>query len=149
MDWRQMMGDIFKHRERTSSPGGASASEEGVRRFLQEVAVPAFEEVCEELARHGREGRLVRETESVSLSVYDPEGKEEFFYGIRAHCYRKLSFAFPEIAKKDPPKSQCRAEVFLRSGPAHFDVTGYNKEQLIRQFLHEYRKWIGWQTPRS
>jgi hypothetical protein len=145
MEWREMLADIFRRQAAAAKRAGGSDSEAAVTRFLETTVAPAFEALKSEFAGHGREVRIKRSPGAVSLTVLDAQGREEFFYAVQAQRYRRMSFAFPELdlSEADRP-AQVRAEVTLRSGPTAFDVTGYTQDQVIRHFLHEYRKWIGW-----
>jgi len=105
-----------------------------------------LQEVRTELERHGRKTKLERDSGYLALTVLDEHGHEEFYYGVRIRTTRPVTFAFPELAPRTPDKTISRAEVQLRSGPASYDVSGLTREQVIRHFLHEYRKWIGWRT---
>ena len=145
MDWRDMLADIVR-RQAAARSGPKPRSAEAVERFLETTVAPAFESLRTELARYGRAARIERAPGLAALTVLDEHGREEFYYAVRAQAYRRMSFAFPEFDLKDPDakEQEVRAEVTLRSGPTAFDVTGYTQEQIIRQFLHEYRKWLGW-----
>jgi choline/glycine/proline betaine transport protein len=143
MDWREMLADIVK-RQQAGPPKEHRRSEEAVGRYLRDTVVPAFEALKSELAGHGRAAEVTASPDAVSLKVLDEDGREEFYYAVRAEAYRRMSFAFPELDLKEGPRREFRAEVALRSGPTAFDVTGYSQDQLIRNFLHEYRKWLGW-----
>lgn len=143
MDWRELLADIIK-RQPAAPEGGHRRSEAAVNRYLQETVAPAFEALRAELAGHGRTAEIKSAPNAVSLTVIDEAGREEFYYAVRAEAYRRMSFAFPELDFKEGQRREFRAEVALRSGPTAFDVTGYTQDQLIRNFLHEYRKWLGW-----
>lgn len=145
MDWREMLTDILRRQADAAKRATGAGSEAAVTRFLETTVAPAFEALASEFATHGREVRIKRGAGAVSLTVLDAHGREEFFYAVQAQRYRRMSFAFPELDLNEAERpAQVRAEVTLRSGPTAFDVTGYTQEQLIRHFLHEYRKWIGW-----
>ena len=146
MEWRDMLADILRRQAAAARSGAGSRSAAAVERFLEATVMPAFESLKVELGSHGREARIERAPGLASLTVLDEQGREEFFYAVRAQTYRRMSFAFPELdlKDKDAQAGEVRAEVTLRSGPTAFDVTGYSQEQVIRHFLHEYRKWLGW-----
>lgn len=146
MDWKDMLSDILKKKPARAGTSDVRTSRPIVERFIEEVAVPAFEEVRGELEQHGRKVRLDRDKAYVALLILDAHGHEEFYYSVRIRTTRPATFAFPEFEARDPGKTISRAEVVLRSGPASYDVSGLTREQLIRHFLHEYRKWIGWRN---
>jgi choline/glycine/proline betaine transport protein len=146
MDWKDMLSDILKPKPTKPGAEAIRASRPTIERFLNEVGLPALQEVRSELQQHGRQVKLERDTAYLALTVLDEHGHEEFYYSIRIRTTRPATFAFPELAPREPEKTVSRAEVLLRSGPASFDVSGLTREQLIRHFLHEYRKWIGWRN---
>lgn len=144
MDWKDMLADIVKKKE--SRPGTSEPADPRAQmdRFLSEVALPAFQDIRSELEKHGQRMKIERGSGYLSMTLMDAHGHEEFYYSIRVRTHRPASFAFPKFEPKDETKPISRAEVILRSGPASYDVSGLSREQLIRHFLHEYRKWIGW-----
>lgn len=145
-DWKELLGDIVRAKGRAPTAHGPKEARLRVERFLGEVAEPAFRDLHAELERHGRQVRIARGPDEIALTVLDPHGHEEFHYRIVARSYRPASFAFPEFDTKEGEGTSSRAEVLLRSGPASHDVAHFDREQLIRHFLHEYRKWIGWHS---
>lgn len=146
MDWKEILSDIVKKRANTSGKQEQEEARLHMEHFMTEVALPALQDVRAELGKHGQKARLERGSGFLALTTLDPHGHEEFYYSIRVRSFRSTTFAFPEIDTKSPPKTVSRAEVILRSGPASYDVSGFTREQLIRHFLHEYRKWVGWRT---
>ena len=146
MDWKDILSDIVKKKVNTAGTRGQEEKRLSMEHFMNEVALPALQDVRAELGKHGQKARLERGNGFLALTTLDPHGHEEFYYSIRVRSFRRTTFAFPEIDTKSPPKSVSRAEVVLRSGPASYDVSGFSREQLIRHFLHEYRKWIGWRS---
>jgi choline/glycine/proline betaine transport protein len=146
MDWKDLLADILFKKEATAGASGPKGSRQGTERFLGEIALPALQEVRAELEKHGQKVRLERDTAYLALTVLDAHGHEDFSYTLRIRTTRPPSFAFPEFEPGDNAKTVSRVEVMLRSGPASYDVSGYSGEQLIRHFLHEYRKWVGWRN---
>lgn len=146
MDWKAMLSEILSKRDARTGAGAVRGTRPEVERFLEEVALPALQDLRQELEQHGRKVKLDRAPGYLALTVQDPHGHEEFYYGIRSRTTRPATFVFPEFDPRDAGKTVSRAEVMLRSGPASFDLSGLSREQVIRHFLHEYRKWIGWRN---
>lgn len=144
MDWKDLLSDILSKRDARAGASAPRGSRPEVERFLDDVALPALQDLRRELEQHGRRVKLDRDTGYLALTVQDPQGREEFFYGIRIRTTRPATFVFPEFDPRDGERTVSRAEVMLRSGPASYDLCGLSREQVIRHFLHEYRKWIGW-----
>ncbi len=141
-DWKEILKELFEEAE--SPAARRRAERRRVKSFIQEVAVPAFEEVAEVLQDYGREIEVEFGERMASITVRDEEGEEEFYYEVRVRAYRKRDFAFPAIPLFDAEGQTYRAEAVLRSGPLHRDVTNYSKDELIESFLREYRRQFQW-----
>ena len=114
-----------------------------MKRFISDIVEPAFEEIAEELKEYDRDIDMESDRMSCTLRVFY-EGKEEFYFSIRSRPYKKKDFSFPVLPLKDEKGDYYRAEVFLKDGPLYHDVTNYNKEQIIGEFLHEYKRHMKW-----
>ncbi|MEQ8346297.1 MAG: choline BCCT transporter BetT [Sneathiellaceae bacterium] len=111
------------------------------RRFLVETAMPAMQQVAEEIRAAGWIADVEAEEDQVVMTVYHGE-EREFLYGVHLRGYSAPTFAFPEIDMKDRGEVQryYRAEVHLLEGGQHYDVLGYTKEQIIGDVLQQYEK---------
>ena len=111
-----------------------------VRRFLKETVLPAFREIEEEIQRYGDRQARVHVTEhSVTIAIIH-EAREEFYYGIQPRAYHP--------PRKSPGRRAIpcyRAEVISSKGSIGYDVMGFDKDRLIRNFLLEYDKSLRWQ----
>jgi choline/glycine/proline betaine transport protein len=145
MPWRDQLGRMLgHHREPT---GSRRPGKEEVRRFLQETVAPALNSVAQELARHGRDAEVETGPDQVSITVYDGE-EEEFYYAVKARTFRQATFAFPEMTFKDDDKDvHHRAMVYTQEGSQDYGIMGYEKEQVIANFMHEYDRQLRWQKP--
>ena len=122
-DWKERLDALVTH------PAKGEA-----KLFLKEIAQPAFNELRDELADKGFEVELKRKAEeSISLSIKNGD-VEDFLYSIRLR-----TFETPDYAPEDR-KSFVRAEVFLLNGGQDYDVYGYNKEQIVADFITQYEK---------
>ncbi len=110
-------------------------------RYLKETAVPALQQVAEEIRASGWTAEIEEEEQNAVLTVYHGE-EREFLYGVHLRGYSAPTFAFPEIDMKDRGEANryYRAEVHLLEGGQHYDVLGYTKEQLIGDILSQYEK---------
>lgn len=145
MPWRDRLGRMFQHQEersRSTRPG-----KEDVRRFLREVVAPALSSVAEELARHGRDAEIETDPDQVSITVFDGDD-EEFYYAVRVRTFRQATFAFPEMTfAEDDRDVHHRAMVYTREGSQDYGIMGYETEQVIANFMHEYDRQLRWQKP--
>jgi choline/glycine/proline betaine transport protein len=144
-DWRQHLGLLVGRRGGAAapSPSGAAAARREITSFIADVVAPAMRELAAELQRYGRTGELDVRRHGATLTVLR-DGVEEFSYNVRGRVYHPFVFAFPEMEAKDEPWEP-HAEVILRGGlHKSLDPRRCDREQLIRDFLGEYAKWLGW-----
>nr|WP_232422497.1 BCCT family transporter [Bacteriovorax sp. DB6_IX] len=106
-----------------------------VKVYMVDVVEPALEDLCKEFNSSGLESKVTKSEERVELEV-KKSGVEDFYYAIRLR-----RFATPEYAQEDN-ESYCRAEVFLLSGGQHYDIYGYNKDQIIADAITQYEKHV-------
>lgn len=122
-DWKERLDALITH-----------PAKDEVKRFLKDIAQPAFNNLRDELADKGLEVELKRKgDESISLVIKNGEA-EDFVYSIRLR-----TFETPEYAPEDR-NSYVRAEVFLQSGGQDYDVYGYNQEQIVADFITQYER---------
>lgn len=146
MPWRELLERIIQRTGTGESP--RRASREDVRRFLDEVVAPALHSVARELSEHGRDAEVEVEDGQVSITVYDGDGEEEFYYAVRARAFRTPSFAFPEMTFQDEEKDLYhRAMVYTGEGSQRYGIMGYEAERVIANFMHEYDRQMRWQKP--
>lgn len=145
MPWRDQLDRMLGHHR---EPAGARRpGREEVRNFLHEVVAPALNSVAQELARHGRDAEVEADPDRVSITVYDGD-EEEFYYAVKARSFRQATFAFPEMTFKENDKDvHHRAMVSTREGSQNYGIMGYQKEQVIANFMHEYDRQLRWQKP--
>jgi choline/glycine/proline betaine transport protein len=68
-------------------------------------------------------------------------GDDDFVYGVHSVGHLIPSFAFPEFEREgEGGQRYYRAEVYLAEGSQHYDLYGYNHEQLIDDVLIQYEK---------
>lgn len=143
-NWKKNLKEIFdedflkKRKKEVESEGKVR-----VKRFISDVVEPAFEEIAEELKEYDRDIDVETEKMSATIRVFY-EGAEEFYFSIKSRPYRRKDFSFPVLPLKDEKGEQYRAEVFLKDGPLYHDVTNYSKEQIIEEFLHQYKRHMQW-----
>lgn len=143
-DWKNELKELFD--EEVQDRLRQLAESEGknrVKRFISEVAVLAFDEIVAELKKYDRDLDVEIEGLAATIRVYH-EGHEEFYFSIRSRPYRKKEFSWPVLPLKDDKAEFYRAELYLKDGPLYHDVTNYSKEQIIREFLHEYKRHMQW-----
>ncbi len=143
-DWKKSLKEIFdEEHQRKAKMRAESKGKQRVKRFISEVVEPAFEEIADELKEYDRDIDVETERMAATIRVFY-EGHEEFLFSIRSRPYKKKEFSFPVLPLRDEKGDNYRAEVFLKDGPLYHDVTNYSKEQIIEEFLHEYKRHMKW-----
>ena len=140
-DWKKDLRELLQATE-----GGSRVRPEGPRRvrgFISDVVVPAFEELAEELQEYERDVEIEYGDRHASIRILK-EGREEFHYEVKIRAYRKARFAFPVAPLRDAEGETYRAEIHLRDGPLHQDVTDASRDDLIRYFLYDYTRHLRW-----
>lgn len=143
-EWRYELKELLNDVERFKEK--KNRGEEGkirIRKYINDVVVPAFEEIAEELQNYNRDVDVETDKAGAALKVFH-EGEQEFYYAIKARIYKKRDFAFPLIPLSDDKGQIHRAEVYLKDGPTEMDVSDFTREQIIKNFLYEYRRFLRW-----
>lgn len=115
---------------------------EEVLEFLHNDVQPALGEAVAELRRLGRQVELQTSERGIEVTVFHAE-EPEFVYSVHISKYLMPDFAFPESEiGNDKQKHYYRAEVHLLEGSQNYDVMGYNREQILADFIHQYEKYM-------
>ena len=127
--WRQRLGTLLNQptRDRALS-------------FLKGTAIPALEEVAEEIRSRGMDAQVTSEDEDAMLTVTHG-AEDEFHYGVALKAVRSPAFAITELEGKEAERRKVwRVEVALREGGQRYDIMGYTKEQVIADLLAQYER---------
>jgi choline/glycine/proline betaine transport protein len=130
--WRHRLSRALAY----PAPAQASA-------YLQDVALPALEEVADELRSQGVEARAQwfvddRGSASVELAA-DPAAEHPFRYQI---CPREVPVPAYGGAMVRGDDVYARLEVHLPEGGQGYDVMGYTHSQLIDDVLDQYERHL-------
>ncbi|TDX32875.1 choline/glycine/proline betaine transport protein [Modicisalibacter xianhensis] len=111
------------------------------RRFMNEVAKPAMEEVCQALSQQGVEASIHEgEGNNEHLSLNVPLADEQdFTYQLWPRRFSTPSFA---IRAQQSNADYYRLEVYLQEGSQGYDLMGYSKEQVIEDILDQYERHL-------
>jgi choline/glycine/proline betaine transport protein len=107
--------------------------------FLNDVVKPALKKVAAELRNTGVESEIVSKKDSIELNV-SYGGEKDFVYGVHSVRHVMPSFALDALDDDDETKRYYRGEVYLAEGSQHYDMYGYNQEQVIDDILIQYEK---------
>lgn len=115
-----------------------------VKRFVDEVVVPAMTMVGEELQKQNISYQVIEGDNDRKMIEVDLGEDMNFTYGIRLRSYIQPAFSILDIKDEDRNEEQkyYRAEVFLREGSQDYDVMGWTKEQIINDILDQYEKHL-------
>jgi hypothetical protein len=133
-DWRENLGGAFKGQPcRTKEQEAA-----GIVHFVQNVAIPAFEEIRSELEKYGRDVTLRRAEASATLLVYN-DGEEEITYRIQSRTFPKGVVPFAEMRFKERGGLKLvRKESMFRSGKPDYTIADVTGQEIIDNFLLHY-----------
>lgn len=143
-DWRARLQHAFEQSGRGEKRDGTlEESRRQVAAFIADTVVPAFEELREELNRHGRQAIIESDERHAAITVLR-DHEEEFSYAVRGRVFHRTRFAFPVQAGDPTGPVVVRAEVAVRAGKREREVAKLTRAAIIEDFLNEYVKWMGW-----
>ncbi|NLY12297.1 MAG: choline BCCT transporter BetT [Gammaproteobacteria bacterium] len=115
-----------------------------VNRFMDEVVVPAFEEVAEELRKQGYTAEVEeREDKRCKLEVQH-NVEANFVYEVRARAYIRPDHMSQDSSEEDAEEREerkyFRAEVHLMEGGQDYDIMGWSRGEVIEDILDQYEQ---------
>ena len=144
-DWRKRLKTVIWGYERFTKLAAEKQAEAlpRIQDYLQNTAVPAFEEIARELETHGRQCHISEESDQVALSVWRDE-TEEFRFTIHGLFREPVTFAFPEISFA-PEEIQPRVELILPTGRiGDWALEDLTADRIHQEFVSGYARWMGW-----
>ncbi len=127
--WRQRLSRTL------SFPGLAEAHD-----YLDEVALPALEEVARELQGQGIPA-IARSQDEDAHRYVELVADEEAEHSFRYVLWPK-EVPRPAYGAETPDATYARLEVHLSEGGQSYDVLGYNHTQLIDDVLDQYERHL-------
>jgi hypothetical protein len=135
MDWRNELGSILAGKARATRAEQENAIFET---FLDTVAIPAFQEVAEELnARHGRDAQIRRAPASATLSVRYND-IEEITFRVMKHFVLNGILPRAEV-RLNRGLRLMKYDSMFRADPQTYPIAAVTKEDVILCFLKYYR----------
>lgn len=117
-----------------------------VNRYIDEVVVPALEEVAEEIRKQGYIAEVeVTDEKRCKLEVMH-SGDVNFVYKVEPRAYIRPDFMTPDDSEvqaenEEPEKRKYfRAEVHLIEGGQDYDIMGWLREEVIEDILDQYEQ---------
>jgi hypothetical protein len=145
-NWKKMLADIFEKQKEEKEKKEKKHSQEKLRveEFYSTIVNPAFEELKSELKKHGREVNVYTERRDFASIIVQFEGEEELDYSIEVMLYPGLAFPRPVIHYTEWASSRrLRVEGLLRKGIQDYDIFDITKDEIIENFLNEYKNLSG------
>lgn len=112
-----------------------------VNRFIDEVILPAFEEVAEELRKQGY--TVAVESSDDKRCKFEVQHNEEvnFVYEVRPRAYVRPDFMVQDDADEErEERKYFRAEVHLLEGGQDYDIMGWARDEVIDDILDQYEQ---------
>lgn len=115
-----------------------------VNRFIDEVVLPALEEVAGELRKQGYSVAVEsRDDKRCKLEVQH-NVEVNFVYEIRPRAYVQPDFIMPDEDDTDTEEREerkyFRAEVYLLEGGQDYDIMGWSRDEVIDDILDQYEQ---------
>ena len=136
-DWRAELGTFLTDRNRKSRAEKDAAR---FRDFLANTALPALQEIANELKKYGR-AATVRQTEAAAvLSVSSDEEDEITFYVLyRTQTDATILPCAEAHYRTRKGQAPTKANVFFRDSSSSYTLEDVTKEEIIQGFLKVYR----------
>lgn len=113
-----------------------------IRRFMDEVVTPAFEEVAAALDKQGASTRIEQTPKLVALHV-GHDSELDFVYKVRPEAYALPAFVENDEGEDDTTERKYfRAEVHLQEGGQNYDVMGWSRQEVIDDVLDQYERHL-------
>lgn len=144
-EWKDRLRHIVQGQERPpETQDNIQEARNRIAYFIENVVIPAFEELKAELDQmEGRSAEIRRTENQASLTIHR-DGVEEFSFAIQGRAYHQLSAGFPQITRDDLPM-HCKAEIVLYSGSqGEYPIDEFDHENILEGFIREYEKWGRW-----
>lgn len=137
-DWQKDMNDLFESDEQKSKRREEQEKKVKmeVERSYSTVVKPAFEEVKAKLEEHGKEVDVSVGRDYASI-VVDRNDYKKYEYRIRV----RGSFPYTKQIYNSEGQRH-RAEGWLRDSSSGYSVTDIAKEEIINNFLKDYRRHV-------
>lgn len=137
-DWRAELGNFLIDRNRKSRAEKDAAR---FRAFMDNTALPALQEVANELKKYGRVAS-VRQTEAAAVLSVAMEGETEmtFYVLYRTQTDATLLPCAEAHYRNRSGQATAKANVLFRDLSTPYTLEDISKEEIIQGFLEAYRR---------
>ena len=134
-DWRNELSGILGGKARSTRAEQENAQFEA---FLDTVALPALNEVAEELiGKHGRDAQVRRAPASVTLSVRAVE-VEEISFRVMKHFVQTGILPRAEV-RINRGTRLVKYECMFKDDPQNYPIAEVTSQEIIAVFIKYYR----------
>jgi len=105
------------------------------RKFINETAAKALDELRAEFEKNGLNAEVVKQENFINLRVMLGD-ETDFYYGVKLTKSESSDYT-RELEGDD---LYYRAEVYLKEGGQDYDVLGWSEATLINDVIEQYRK---------
>ena len=134
-DWRNELSGILGGKARATRAEQENAQFEA---FLDTVALPALNEVAEELTgKHGRDAQVRRAPASVTLSVRAAE-VEEISFRVMKHFVQTGILPRAEV-RINRGTRLVKYECMFKDDPQNYPIAEVTTQEIIADFIKYYR----------
>ena len=137
-DWRENLGVMLNKAEADK----VEAQVDELGRFIDDVALPAFEQLTVELEKYGR-SVTVRSSRSAATMMVLLHGEEEISYRLQGRTFPTGILPFAEIRSRERKGLRIiKVESMLRSGAPDYVLFDVSVEEVIGNFMEHYRRVV-------
>lgn len=112
-----------------------------VNRFIDEVVLPAFASVAEELRKQGFAVEVSSQDDKRSKFEVQHNSEVNFVYEVRPRAYVQPDFVMHNDIDNDrEERKYFRAEVHLLEGGQDYDIMGWSREEVLEDILDQYEQ---------
>jgi hypothetical protein len=132
-DWRADLGSTFRKSEKRVQ---RQTSE--MLRFINDIVIPAFTELRDELVTHRRDVTIRQTDSSVGMIVHF-EGEEEITFRVQSRTYPSGIVPYADLRYRERRGLKfVRTESLFRAGKQNYTVADVTKDEVIQSFLKHY-----------
>ncbi len=133
-DWRENLGSMLNKAEVDK----VEAQGSDFSRFIEDVALPAFEELSAELEKYGRTV-TVRSSASTATFMVMMGGEEEISYRLQGRTFPNGILPFAEVRFRERKGLRIiKVESMLRSGSPDYLLSDVTGGEIIGNFMEHY-----------
>jgi hypothetical protein len=136
-EWKDNLGTFFAESEKDSDIN----EEMNLTKFIESVVLPAFQEISDEMSRHGRHVTQ-RHTEAASSLIVQHHGEEELRYRIAGQTFPTRILPCTEIRFRERAGNRrISVEGLIRSG-SDYQMADITKDEIIEDFVKHYTQRV-------